>query len=154
MNGISAIARTDLVLGEGSVGRTKHQTSTKNKNSKIVELRGAFVGFFPRALLRGWGRGKKGTRSLLSPPPPPSFHFLLSSHFSCGPNVKFRLLRTGTLATQAIIYRNWSIPKFNELSFLAHSKLTEKFLAEKNWRQISPPGSYSVKPRSHSPAQM
>ena len=36
------------------------------------------------------------------PHPIPST-FLLSPHFSCGPNVKFHLLRTGTLATQAKI---------------------------------------------------
>ena len=36
----------------------------------------------------------------LLPHPLPST-FLLSPHFSCGPNVKVRLLRTGTLATRA-----------------------------------------------------
>ena len=37
-------------------------------------------------------------------------------------------LLTSFILGWILIYRNWSIPKFNELSFLAHSKLTEKFL--------------------------
>ena len=53
--------------------------------------------------------GFAGKRSLLSPPPLPSFHrFALAPFFTRDPNdsfarPKFRSLRTGTLATQANI---------------------------------------------------
>ena len=49
---------------------------------------------------RGWGRGKKGKRSLLSSPPPPSLHLFAPAPFFARP--EFRSLRTGTLATQAM----------------------------------------------------
>ena len=56
--------------------------------------------------------GLAGKCSLLSPPPPPSFHrFALAPFFTRGPNDSFarpelRSLRTGTFATQAKISCN------------------------------------------------
>ena len=47
-------------------------------------------------------RGLRASVPFFPLPHPLPSTFLLSLHFSCGPNVKFRLLRTGTRATQAI----------------------------------------------------
>ena len=46
-------------------------------------------------------RGLRASVPFFPLPHPLPSTFLLSPHFLCDPNVKFRLLRTGTLATQA-----------------------------------------------------
>ena len=63
-------------------------------------------------------RGLRASVPFFPLPHPLPSTFMLSLHFSCGPNVKVRLLRTGTLATQAKLSVARKIFSFNPIIYL------------------------------------